>query len=738
MNVNTTNAYILQLVKLIILAFAIVASTDCFGQTTSSQMELQKAQGYFEELIQFQQKGDYAAAAKLGEQIAEIERRIFGKEHPYYATSLNRLATLYESLGSYERAEPLYLDAIKIREKVLGKQHPDYATSLNSLAGLYFTMGSYERTEPLYLEAKKIREKVLGKEHPYYADSLSSLALLYESMGSYERVEPLYLESIRIYEKTLGKEHPNYAGNLSNMASVYIRMGAYERAEPLYLKVKKIFEKVRGKEHPDYAGSLSTLARLYVSMGSYERAEPLYLEAKKIEEKVLGKEHPLYAGSLNNLADLYARQKKYAKSTSLLDQARRSTAGHIARVLPSLSADRRQDFLKTHFYVSLGTALSIAYASRTSSRSANLSAGWLLNSKAIVHQASAEAALLSTPQAVGQVQKLRDVRKQLAELAISTSGTASQEMRLKLVELENQEREINKELAAFRLIDTDTPWISLGQVRDNLPLDSVMISITKFTPEDIEKNKYLDPIYAAWIIPASGEGEVQLIPLGDADKIESQVAAIRKQLNAAVAGKLSELGERVLEKNFIEQSKKMSQLVFAPLEKHLTDVEEVLISPDGELWTIPWEALRTADDKYLLEKYRMRYLISGRELASNQRKGRYSDAPVIMADPDYDLSPVKIAKVNQNNQQTLRSAADATFTRLHSSKSEATAIKDPLEGYTRSTAKLLLGAAAQESAFKALHRPRSLVLSTHGYFDSQPSTDSTDIDVNPCYAVALH
>ena len=137
-------------------------------------------------------------------------------------------------------------------------------------------------------------------------------------------------------------------------------------------------------------------------------------------------------------------------------------------------------------------------------------------------------------------------------------------MRLKLVELENQEREINKELAAFRLINTDTPWISLGQVRDNLPLSGVMINIAKFTPIDIAKNKNLDPIYAAWILPASGEGDVQLISLGDAKKIETQVAALRKQLNASIAGEINQTGEESFEQEFIRQSKQISQLIFAP------------------------------------------------------------------------------------------------------------------------------------------------------------------------------
>jgi CHAT domain-containing protein/Flp pilus assembly protein TadD len=258
--------------------------------------------------------GDYEKALSHMLEFKAIREKNLGKEHPDYASSLNNLAILYREMGDYEKAEPLALEALAIRQKVLGKEHPDYLGSLNNLANSYNAMGNYEMAEPLYREALSLKEKVLGKDHPDYAQTLYNLAVLYVTMGKYEVAETLFLQAKDVFEKELGKEHVLYANSLEGLAVVYDHMGNYNKAEPIYLEAKTIREELLGKEHPDYAQSLHNLADLYVNLNNYGKAEPLYLEALVILEKTLGKEHPDYASLLNNLANLYQGLGDYIKS----------------------------------------------------------------------------------------------------------------------------------------------------------------------------------------------------------------------------------------------------------------------------------------------------------------------------------------------------------------------------------------------------------------------------------------
>jgi len=258
--------------------------------------------------------GDYAKAERYYLEATVIWEKALGKEHPSYATSLNNLGGLYDGMGDYAKAERYYLEATAIREKALGKEHPDYATSLNNLGALYWNMGDYAKAERYFLEATAIREKALGKEHPDYATSLNNLGLLYDSMGDYAKAERYYLEATAIFEKTLGKEHPSYATSLIGLGLLYKSMGDYAKAERYYLEATAIFEKALGKEHPDYATSLNNLGALYDDMGDYAKAERYYLEATAIREKALGKEHPDYATSLIGLGGLYYSMGDYAKA----------------------------------------------------------------------------------------------------------------------------------------------------------------------------------------------------------------------------------------------------------------------------------------------------------------------------------------------------------------------------------------------------------------------------------------
>ncbi|MEM7556989.1 MAG: tetratricopeptide repeat protein [Cyanobacteria bacterium P01_A01_bin.84] len=120
-------------------------------------------------LGRFYEQQSYTLAQPWFEQCLSTVRSRLGENHPSTASSLNNLASLYNSQGRYEEAEPLYIQALELYKQLLGENHPDTARSLNNLASLYNSQGKYEQAEPLYIQALELIKKLLGENHPHTA-----------------------------------------------------------------------------------------------------------------------------------------------------------------------------------------------------------------------------------------------------------------------------------------------------------------------------------------------------------------------------------------------------------------------------------------------------------------------------------------------------------------------------------------------------------------------------------------
>jgi CHAT domain-containing protein len=671
-------------------------------------------------------QGQYAKAEPLYQRSLAISEARLGKGHPHVAQSLNNLAQLHRYQGQYARAEPLLLRSLAIREARQGKDHPDVAHCLNNLAMLYRDQGQYARAEPLLQRSLLILEARLGKDHPHVANTLNNLALLYRAQGRYGQAEPLLQRSLAIQEARLGKDHPDVATSLSNLAGLYAAQGQYAQAEPLYQRSLSILEARLGKDHPHVATSLSNLALLYGKQGQYSKAEPLFQRSLRLRQARLGKDHPDVAQSLNNQALLDVYQERWEQAVQSFDQARRGLRQHLYQVLPALSPQEQLTFLHTQIEQDLHCTLSLALLRRADPGLAEQSAAWLLNGKALTQQALAEPLRLAragaNPQFASLHGQLLDVRKRLANLTLAVpKSSQEQQRRVQREALAEQERQLTKELgqkSGQQL--TDPGWVELAAVRQALPPDAVLIDIARFPVWDYRakgrKWPWQPAHYAAWVIPPRGKGEVRLIDLGEAAPIEAAVRTVRRLLASvpqALAGQ-NEAAEQQLRRALDG----LAGRLLRPLAEHVGKSAHWILSPDASLWLVPWCALPLADGSYAIEKHRISYVVCGRELVRPPDLVE-AQGSLVLADPDFDVRPARGAKEGSTApgaRGLLPGAPLPRFQRLPGTAREARAIAPLLERYAGQQTTIRTDKEAREETFKALRRPRMVVLSTHGYF----------------------
>jgi len=678
--------------------------------------------------------GQYAKAEPLYLQGLKVWEGTLGPNHLIVATGLNNLAALYQSTGQYAKAEPLYLRSLKIREARLGPSHPDVAGSLTNLAALYESMGQYAKAEALQLRSLKIKTAKLGADHLDVANSLDHVAVLYRSRGQYTKAEPLFRRGLKIREAKLGPDHPHVATSLSNLALLYRSMGQYAKAEPLFRRSLKIREARLGPDHPDAATSLNNLAGLYQFMGQYAKAEPLFRRSLKIREARLGPDHPAVARILESLAIMRVMMSRPDDAVALFDRARRITRRHVTRVLPGLSQAEQTSFLGIHeasFHAALASA---AFPGMGDPAWNKASAEWVLNGKAAASEAMAHRTRLgrhsANPATAAVARELAAVRADLARLTVSGPDENDRGDHRKRIDLLTaKELTLSKRLGQLTGQATpQDPWVTLQDVRRALPVNSVLIELARFTMNFQAKGaekRWQEAYYAAWVIPAQGKPTVIL--LHRAKTIDEAVAEYRAAVRLPTAPRVG--GPRAARMSLTGAGRVLAALILRPLREPLARARQVIISPDGALWLVPWGALPTDDGKFLIEDKQISYVVSGRDLAADTDKTR-SSGGVVFANPDYNLGMsealAETRRIIQGKQVATASERGGTkrsitlaslrWGPLPGTAAEARAVAPKLQSYLGTKPAMYTGKRALEGVFKTVKSPRVLLMSTHGFF----------------------
>ncbi|HWB14052.1 MAG TPA: tetratricopeptide repeat protein [Pirellulales bacterium] len=696
----------------------------------------------------YSEMGQYAKAEPLYQRSLRIRETKLGAEHPDVAQSLNNLADLYEDMGQYAQAEPLHLRSLKIKEAKFGPEHPDVALALNNLAHLYQAVRQYAKAETLYQRSLKIREAMLGPEHPDVASTLNNLALLYDDMGQQAKAEPLYRRSLKISETRLGPDDLSVARTLDNLACLYEDMGRFSESEALHQQCLKIREARLGPDHRDVATTLNNLACLYDNLGRHAEAEQFYLRCLKIEEEQLGPDHPRVAVTYANLADCYKRNNDDAKAAQQQDFSRRIVRKHVVRVLPILSSQEQLTFVERSDRGPFHVSLTLGWLSANAAL-AEQSAGWLVNGKAVIQESLAQQTRLARdsqdPELAQRTERLSAVRSELAGLSLAKAEAMHDAgHRKRLAELALEEQELLRELnVAAGRPDFDDPWVEIADVRKALAADAVLIDVARFEPFAFEakrnESKWKPARYAAWVVPATGKGDVRIVDLGAADEVDRAVETSRRAIQHSGERLTRRHDEGRAEGEALEPLTALARLVLKPLLPAIGDAKELVISPDSQLWLVPWAALPIEEGEYAIERWSIRFVTSGRDVALEalaSAKTHPSTKPRIFADPDYNLDGARSAAATravlrgQEEQLALRGGVGLPQSglpqveRLPATADEARWIMPALTALTHESPTLYSQQYALEGVLKMVASPRVLVVSTHGFCLAEEPVDT--------------
>lgn len=664
----------------------------------------------------YRTQGNHAQALVLYQRSLAIQEKILGANHPDVAITLNNLGELYKSQGNYFQAIPLYQRSLAIVEQNFGADHPRVATILNNLAAVYHDQGNYSKALPLYQRSLAIQQKVFGANHPGVANTLNNLGVLYHAQGNYAQALEMLHQSLIIHQKVLGTAHPIIAANLNNLAGIYHELGNDTLALTLYQASLAIREKYFGTDDSSVAHTLNDLAGMYHDQENYGKALPLLLRSLAIWEKRLGSDHPNVAASLNNLAVLHHAQGNYSQAMALYQRATEVEETHLARNLVVGNEEYKGNFLR-QFRSSTDAVISFHLQFVPQDlQAARLALTTILRRKGRVLDALSETTYLLRQRLntndQQQFDRIASLRTQIATLSLSPDASNKTDQ---IQQLTAQAEQLEADLSqrSHEFAQQSQP-VTIAAVQKAIPTNAALVEFMKYipvNPKGSQNQRWGAPRYAVYVLRATGD--VQWADLGAASEIETLITQYRQSL--VDPRRLGELRPA---------ARALDAKIMAPVRKLVGNAEHLLIAPDDQLNLVTFAALIDEQDKYLLERYLITYLTSGRDLLRLQSTPPPAAPPLIVADPIFDQpgkSTVQVASATRGNRRSV-DIARLTFGRLPGTAIEAEKISSLLTG-----ARTFTQAQATETVVKANPNPRILHIATHGFFlKSAPETKNPD------------
>ncbi|EDX85945.1 tetratricopeptide repeat domain protein [Synechococcus sp. PCC 7335] len=650
------------------------------------------------------------------------------------AIALRNIGLSSESLEKYQEAIDYYQQSLAI-EKTLGNRE-EQALSLEYIGVAYRALEDYSAALD-YFEQSLAIARALADLHS--AERLHRrMGFTYNTIQNYEKATDAYQQSLDLNQRLSDPVHESYVLMLLGIS--YGDRGAYDQALRYY------------RQSADLKDNAGKRDLLYSVNNTLKQARGTYQEQTEVDISAIISAHE-DALFLHNSAevDIKAEEDSYfidnlENITNRLFQLNWNK-GDIDRAvyyleqLSTLREEETSDLLYSFGQVETLLRLDLAISANQTNAAitahlnklpendtaARLSLLNILRRKGrvldglVLHSARGTSDA-ETETDLATLAEIKEINTQLANLyyeAAASGQTDAYEEDKRT--LESRLTNLNVSLSRIENNSAQAQAVaqmkvsSIDAVRRLIPTDAALIELVSYQPYHLEGflRRDQDPVrYAAYILTRSGT--IQAVDLGERAAIDQQVAKYRQAL-------------RTQSSQLQTISRELDETLMAPIRPLLGEKTHLLISPDGQLNVMPFDALIDEQDRYLIESYQISYLTSGRDLLKLQSSTASAHSSVIIANPDYAGAVNSTTEASIANTATTQSvnqrSADVeglSFSALPGTAEEANAIAPLLPNPT-----ILTQRQATESRLKQLVAPSILHIATHGFFLPDTTYDAT-------------
>lgn len=498
------------------------------------------------------------------------------------------IGTAYELLGDPENSESHFWEALNI-VKQMGREHdPEFDEIRINLAMVYGSIYDFPEARRL-LEPLAVEGRLRG---------ITKLAVL-NNLGYvlYAMNDTRGAESV--LRRALALTRPDSRERFfvqSNIAASYFTAEDYDAARREGEETLRLARLLDGEESTGAAAATATLGTTALARGDLDQAERMLSRAASILSKEKSATDAT-ADVMQELAIVAQRRGDRRRALDLSARALQLKKDDLARILTFGSELQRLAYRSNlHPYDQL----------------ANLGDASLLADAVLVTKGAVLASLLQERVQVRRSSSAADRRRLdrihwLKVELMEKRGEGEERPEALQEELQKEETALAKSLRLKPSSVQDQVPVTLAAVQDALQDDEVLIEIIQYLRYDGDRMKV--PCYGAIVIPH--RGAASWVPLGPADSIDPLVAGLLKRLDGGNRG----MGVPSEPEDVVPTLRELNDRVWHPLERALpAEVRRIVLSPDGALHFMPWAALLDDKERYLVERWQLEQVDSGRDL----------------------------------------------------------------------------------------------------------------------------
>lgn len=621
------------------------------------------------------------------------------------------IAKIYQIIGDYEKSLDYNDRSFKINQDN-ANQNLYMSFNYKLYGAIYTNLGNYEKAIENYEKAIKIEEELLVKNYSQISLTYNDIGIPYWYLKNYDKALEYFHKSLKLKEeKKFLKDYDLTASTYNNIGLVYLEKNEYKKSINYFNKALE-FNKSDNHQLGSYYSNIA-IANRYLE--NYNVSIEYFNKGLQIFEKSIGKNHPNLSLIHKELSLAYQLKKEYKEAYLNIRKAYDIFLHNRDKNFLILDNSQKENYLKKDKEI-ISTLLDISYEYMNIDKevSKNTFNSWL-NTKGSIFDSENSIAILyenSKDEDIKfLIETLSKEKRELAKLyqSIPKDGMESYKNSINLKEktISDIEQTLSKKVSSFKseigLKEIDSKAISKLLKDDELYIDYAYT----------EKNYYI------FTIDKNGLIGFYKIDEHNSRIIDNSVHEFHKYLESFYKETIH---------NDTNKSKEILKILFTkalhePIGNIINNYKTFIISTDGALRLLPFEAMINFDNKYLIENKNISYIPSGKEFIrlSQYDTSKNLNNISVFANPDFNFksnieknSNIENKNILPNSSRSLinKSLFKMHFSKLPGTEEELHIIRKILDGNITEYSNI----NANESNLLKVSSPKILHIATHGFF----------------------